>query len=229
MPQEIIFTTLPHKRIEKDGKQFLQLSVYTTIKLTTPNDTVLSTFEDIMQFPEKILDADFQFKLSDGTVIDAELISEQIDTQLYKSIFHGEIKVDDFKEEDDISVKRFHSFPIKHINDFVLKNYKEIAIANPKQKVSAEIFVDDNKLGAISRMKLDARSVDDVESPRRTTRIKQSELFFRNDNDDNEIRREVQRNKFKPFVMQMQPKIDFCSTAAISPARQKNNFAHNTR
>ncbi|WP_319592293.1 hypothetical protein [uncultured Draconibacterium sp.] len=209
MPQEIIFTTLPHKRIEKDGKQFLQLSVYTTIKLTTPNDTVLSTFEDIMQFPEKILDADFQFKLSDGTVIDAELISEQIDTQLYKSIFHGEIKVDDFKEEDDISVKRFHSFPIKHINDFVLKNYKEIAIANPKQKVSAEIFVDDNKLGAISRMKLDARSVDDVESPRRTTRIKQSELFFRNDNDDNEIRREVQRNKFKPFVMQMQPKIDF--------------------
>ena len=121
MPQEIIFTTLPHKPIEKDGKQFLQLSVYTTIKLTTPNDTVLSTFEDIMQFPEKILDADFQFKLSDGTVIDAELISEQIDTQLYKSIFHGEIKVDDFKEEDDISVKRFHSFPIKHINDFVLK------------------------------------------------------------------------------------------------------------
>ena len=70
-------------------------------------------------------------------------------------------------------------------------------------------FVDDNKLGAISRMKLDARSVDDVESPRRTTRIKQSELVFRNDNDDNEIRREVQRNKFKPFVMQMQPKIDF--------------------
>jgi hypothetical protein len=209
MPQEIIFTTLPHQRTEKDGKPFLKLSVYTTIKLTTPKDTTLAEFEDILRFPHKILDADFQFKLSNGTVLDAELVEENIDTELFENIFHGDIKVDDFKEEDSISNKRFHSFPMKHINDFVLNSYKEIAIDSPARKVTPDLFVNENKLGVISRMKLDVRSVDEVDSNRRKTKIKTSDLFFRNDNDTNALKTEVRRDKFKRYSVQMQPKSDF--------------------
>lgn len=209
MPQEIIFTTLPHQRIEKDGKPFLKLSVYTTIKLTTPNDTTLAEFEDILRFPHKILDADFQFKLQNGTLLDAELNEENIDTNLFENIFHTEIKVDDFKEEEDLQIKNIHSFPAKHINDFVLKSYKEEAIVEPKRFVTPEKFVDENKFGAISRMKLDVNSVEEVEKPKRKTTLKTHNLFFRNDNDDERVKTDLRRNRFKSFTQEMNPRFDF--------------------
>lgn len=209
MPQEIIFTTLPHQRVEIEGEQFLKLSVYTTIKLSTPKDTTLSEFEDILRFPHKILDADFQFKLNNGTILDTDLISDNIDTALFENIFHGEIKVDDFKEEESLTVKNIHSFPLKHVNDFVLKSYKEVAISSPTRKVTAEKFVDENNFGAISRMKLDVRNIEEVESTQRKTTLKADKLFFRNDNNDQDFKRDLRRDKFKRFSAQMDPKNDF--------------------
>lgn len=209
MPQEIIFTSLPHQRIEKDGKQYLKLSVYTTIKLSTPKDTTLAEFEDILRFPHKLLDADFQFKLANGDILDAELIEENIDTDLFENIFHKDIKVDDFKDEDDIPKKNIYSFPAKHINEFVLNSYKEAAILNPTQKISPEAFVDDNKFGAISRMKLDVQTVDKVDTPTRKTTITAEQLYFKNDTDDTKLRTEIRRDKFLKFTKQMQPKDDF--------------------
>ena len=209
MPQEIIFTSLPHKRVEKNGEQYLQLSVYTTIKLSTPKDTTLAEFEDILRFPHKILDADFKFKLNNGNILEAELLEDQIDTTLFENIFHKDIKVDDFKEDDDLPNKNLHSFPAKHIHDFILKNVKEEAIVNPKQLVTPEKFVDETKLGAISRMKLDVRNIEEVESPRRKTSIKAEQLYFKNDNFDRNLKQDLRRDKFKRFDVQMKPQDDF--------------------
>ena len=209
MPQEIIFTSLPHQRIEKDGKEYLKLSVYTTIKLSTPKDTTLADFEDILRLPHKLLDADFQFKLGNGTILDAELIEENIDTVLFENIFHQDIKVDDFKDEDEIPKKNIYSFPVKHINEFILNNYREAAIINPTKKISPEVFVDENKFGAISRMKLDVKTLDEVEQPKRKTTIKAEQLYFKNTSDDTKLRADVRRDKFLRFTKQMQPKDDF--------------------
>ncbi len=209
MPQELIFTTLPHKRTEKDGRQYLQLSVYTTIKLSTPKDTALAEFEDILRFPHKLLDADFQFKLNNGKILDGELLEENIDTELFENIFHPDIKVDDFKDEEEISKKNMFTFPVKHINDFVMKSYREAAVQSPTRKISPEVFVDENKFGAISRMKLDVQKVDEVEAPLRKTTIKADQLYFKNNDDDQQFRTEVRRDKFLRFAKQMQPKNDF--------------------
>lgn len=221
MPQELIFTTLPHKKVEKNGENFLQLSVYTTIKLSTLKDTTLSEFEDILRFPHKILDANFQFKLNNGKIIDAELLEENIDTNLFENIFHGEIKVDDFKEEDNLSKKNMFSFPAKHINDFILKNVKEEAIINPTKLVTPEKFVDETKLGAISRMKLDVKSLEEVESPRRKTNIKAEQLYFKNNNADRDFKRDLRRNNFKRFNVQMAPKDDFVQLRQFHKVDQK--------
>nr|WP_321406554.1 hypothetical protein [uncultured Carboxylicivirga sp.] len=209
MPQEIIFTTLPHQRVEKNGESFLKLSVYTTIKLSTPKDTTLAEFEDILQFPHKLLDADFQFKLKNGEILDAELAEENIDTQLFENIFHKDIKVDDFKDEEDIPKKNIYSFPVKHINDFMLKSYKETAIQNPVRKISADVFVDENKFGSISRMKLDVNTIEESEKPKRVTKIKAEQLYFKNDNNDIKIKSDVRRDKFMKFAATMKPKDDF--------------------
>ena len=100
MPQEIIFTTLPHRRETIEGSDVLKVSVFVSVKLSTPSDTTLAQFEDILNWPQKVLDADFKFRLNDGTVLDAVLQEKLIDPELFKNIFHPGIKVDDFKEED---------------------------------------------------------------------------------------------------------------------------------
>lgn len=208
MPQEIVFTTLPNQRIEVNGEQKIKVSVYTTIKLTTPKDTTLAEFEDILTWPQKIVNASFQFKLNNGTILDAQPEFEKIDTGLFARIFHPEIKVDDFKDED-LGKKNIYSFPAKHINDFVLNSYRDIAITNPVKKVSADVFVDETRFGAISRMKLDAGKIDDLEKPQRKTTVKANNLFFKNDNDDKVFRTDLRRNKFVGFSQQMKPKDDF--------------------
>ena len=208
MAQEIIFTTLPHMRTEINGEPFLKLSVYTTIKLSTPNDTTLAAFEDILSYAQKVANASFRFRLNNGNLLDAQLISEKIDPELYEHIFHSEIKVDDFKDED-LSAKNIHSVPLKHINDFVLKNYREIAITQPKQMVSADKFIDETRFGAISRMKLDVTNLEKVNAPQRTTVLKAEQLFFKNDNDDRVFRSDLRQQKFMRFAPQMNPKTDF--------------------
>ena len=208
MSQEIIFTTLPHRRTEIDGKSFLQLSVFATIKLTTPKDTTLAGFQDILAFPDKMLEGDFQFKLQDGTLLDAEMMKDKIDPELFRQIFHQDIKVDDFKDED-FTQKRFYSFPVKHISDFLIKSYKEIAITNPKELLGAEIFVDENRFAPISRMKLDAQNIEKAISPDIRNPIKASQLFFKNDNDDQLFKADLQKNKFTRFTKQMRPREDF--------------------
>lgn len=209
MPQELIFTTLPHQRLEKEGQPYLKLSVYTTIKLSTAKDTTLADFEDILRFPHKLLDASFQFKLQNGQILDAELVEDNIDTNLFENIFHPEIKVDDFKDEDDIGNKNMFTFPVKHINDFVLKNYREAAVQNPTKRISPEVFVDENKFGAISQMKLDVNVIEEVDAPSRQTKIKAAQLYFKDDVDDRQLKTEVRRDKFLPYAKQMRPKSDF--------------------
>lgn len=208
MSQEIIFTTLPHERTEIDGEQFLKLSVFVSIKLGTPNDTTLSQFEDIISWPQKILDADFKFKLQNGAVVQAIDQNQLIDADLFRNIFHKDIRVDDFKQ-DDLSLKRIHSFPMVHIKEFVLSNYKQIAIESPKRMVTPENFVDETKFGAISRNKLDPQNIDRVVTPGRKMDIKANKLLFKKEDEGKDFKNRIKRDKFMRFSSQMKPKDDF--------------------
>jgi len=113
------------------------------------------------------------------------------------------------------------SFPAKHINDFILKNVKEEAIINPTKLVTPEKFVDETKLGAISRMKLDVKSLEEVESPRRKSKLKAEQLYFKNNNADQDLKRDLRRSNFKRFDLQMAPKDDFVQLRQFHKVDQK--------
>lgn len=209
MPQEIIFTTLPHQRTTVEGKEILKLSVFVSIKLNTPSDTTLSQFEDILDWPQKVLNADFKFRLQNGTVLDPAMLDGPIDPELFQHIFHPDVKVDDFKEEENLVEKRIHSFPSKHIQDFIIQSYKQEAIVEPRKRVTPEKFVDETNLGAISRMKLNLQAVQQAVQPSRTTKIQASRMMFKQTDEDQTIQRVLQQDKFKRFELQMNPKDDF--------------------
>jgi hypothetical protein len=209
MPQEIIFTTLPHRRETIEGSDVLKVSVFVSVKLSTPNDTMLAQFEDILAWPQKVLDADFKFRLNDGAVLDAVMQEEPVDPELFKNIFHPGIKVDDFKEED-LSGKRINSFPAAHIQDFLFQSFKKEAVIDPKQKVTPEKFVDDTNLGAISRFSLDLQSVRRSTGPNRTMKTPAARMMTnRGVQDDQKLRQNIRQQKFLPFERQMNPKDDF--------------------
>ena len=210
MSQEIIFTTLPHKKINRDGKSFLQLSVFTSIKLQTPSDTNLGTFENILNWSEKIQNADFKFKLANGKVLDAILNKNDLDVALYKNIFHKNIKVDDFKDED-FSRKKFYSAPILHVKDFILKNLKSAAVQNPKTLVSADKFIDKNAFGAISRFQLNEKEIEKTETqPKDKLKpVLAKKLMLKEEDATKSIRKDLSKNKFVRFKPTMNPKSDF--------------------
>jgi hypothetical protein len=58
-------------------------------------------------------------------------------------------------------------------------------------------------------MKLDARNIEEVELPMQKTTLKANKLFYKNDNDDQILKTELRRDKFKRFSNQMDPKNDF--------------------
>ena len=229
MSQEIIFTTLPHKQIEIDGKKHLQLSVYTSIKLGTASDTNLGAFPDILNWAEKILSSDFTFVLENGKKITATLNKEQVDADLFKNIFHEHIKVDDFKEED-FSKKKFHSVPLLHIQDFIFKNMKVAAIESPTKLISPEKFIDKTKFGAISRFQLKEKKIASTEAKAQKNSLEKplatKDILRRRLIADKEFKQHIQQKKFIPFNLKMRPLKDFTELRQFHKVDRK--FANRT-
>ncbi|MBS2212848.1 hypothetical protein KEM09_15630 [Carboxylicivirga mesophila] len=203
---EIILTTLPHERDIENNR--LKLSVFVSVKLNTPKDTTLSAFPDILAWPEKVMSTEYAFRLDDGTLIDAQLNTDQINAGLYKRILHPDIKVDDFKDDEDLMQKRIYSFPVKHVQDFIFKTMKEEAVVNPSRKVKPERFVDEVQLGAISQYKLQDEAVRAV-AQKQVRSTKPVPFVARRQEEDVKIQQRVRSDRFKRFEAQMNPQSDF--------------------
>ncbi|TRX71565.1 hypothetical protein [Carboxylicivirga sp. M1479] len=203
---EIILTTLPH---EHDlNNDVLKLSVFVSVKLNTPSDTTLASFPDIMTWPDKVLNADFGLRMDDGTLLEAQLDKNQINSELFQRLLHADIKVDDFKDDEALVQKRIYSFPVKHVQDFILKTVKEEAVVNPSRKIKPERFVDESQLGAISQYKLQGDEVKRV-SQNKTRKASTAPIMMRQQDEDVQIRQKVRSNRFKSFEKDMNPKSDF--------------------
>jgi hypothetical protein len=208
MSQEIIFTTLPHQKTEKEGKPYLKLSVFVSVRLKSASDATLANFDDILNWPDKILNAQFQFRLGDGTILDAELQKQKIDAALYKNIFHKDIRIKGFLQED-LTVKRINSFPMQHVKDFLFKNYIQTAVESPKKLISAENFIDESRFGVISRFKIDEKEIDKIDNPQRMRPLQVKNLMVKRNDEHIQVRNTLQTSKFIPVTKQMSPKSDF--------------------
>ena len=155
------------------------------------------------------MDADFKFRLQNGSVLEANMLADKIDPDLFANILHKDIKVDDFREDDGLSDKKIYSFPVKHIQDFIMQSYKQEAIVDPKIKVTPEKFVDENNLGAISPIKLDPRIVQEAVEPNRNRQVRASSMMIKKEDNNRSFLGFKQQPKFKPFVKQMSPSDDF--------------------
>ena len=209
MSQEIIFTTLPCQQTEIEGKKWLQLSVFVSIRLTPTKDTTLNSFADILGWPEKILGSKYQFRLQSGSVLDGELKQVKVDKELFMNVFHKDIRVKGFLQED-LSVRRINSFPLTHINDFLVTNYIKTAIDSPRNKLTADHFIDEDRFGIISQFKLNEVEINKIDDPKgMRAPLKTQNMIVKVPDKEQDHKRALRTNNFVAFSKKINPQSDF--------------------
>jgi len=147
--------------------------------------------------------------MQSGLLTDAELIKQKVDNVLFKNVFHKDIRVKGFLQED-LSVKRINSFPLTHIHDFLVKNYLQTAIESPKEKLSAEKFIDDDRFGIISQFRLNESEISKLDNPAELrTPLKAQDLKVRKTDSAQNHQTILRANYFIPFAKKADPHSDF--------------------
>jgi len=207
MSQELIFTVLPHQRIVRDGQNYLQLSVYVTIRLESASNGKLSDFEDILNWPDRIMNNKYVFEFnSSALALPGELQKTKINSDLYKKLLFGDIRVNKFVQED-LTLKRINSFPMRHVKDFVLKNYTLAAIEDSINLVSADKFIDEERFGLFSPIKIDENELFNVNNNRMKNFDKTKKPIVSR-LPPNDIRFNLQKFRFIPGSKQINPVLD---------------------
>ncbi|MDD4490036.1 MAG: hypothetical protein PHD30_05995 [Paludibacter sp.] len=208
MIQELILTTLPNQRIEKNGKSYLKVSVYVSPHLKSFTNMSLGAATDMFHWHDKIKNTNFAFRLSGSSDIPAELNKSHIDSDLYANIFHKDIKIEKF-EMGDLHMKPIQSFPVKHIQNFLLEQVKQTAIESPTKLLPVTRFIDPKQLGVISNLRIIPDAMDEAEKENRTKPIKAHSLIQKEDTPEKNMRNLLKTNRFIPFKKEIEPRTDF--------------------
>ncbi|MDN5200376.1 hypothetical protein QQ008_03365 [Fulvivirgaceae bacterium BMA10] len=210
MKQTLIFTALPHQKVEEGGQTFLRVSVAISIRLEPDNNNAtLFDFQEMLIWPEKILQGQYFFRFKNGLDIEAQLLSNKIDASLWHALMHDKIKVKGF-DNPDFTKYRIHSYPVSHVNDFVLTNYQKFAISNPTKLLDTAEFIDENGLASISRYRpLQQKDYEKLKQTARRTEIKEGEVIRKDESTEKRFDALLRNRKFLPYQSASQPKMDF--------------------
>jgi len=207
MKQSIIFTCLPHRI---DEQKNLHFSVLVSLRLENAVSTDLASYPDMENWVKKIMDANYRIRLKNGKEYPVKLDESKLDEDLWLKLMHKDIRVDGFQQED-LTDARIHSYPIKHIQSFILDTYKKMGIESPDRLVDPSVLRDPKGLGQISRYK---ERDTPKQKPSNSTYAKvpvYKESDFLDVDEDTRKRMDAVRKKngFIPFQKQADPKRDF--------------------
>jgi len=206
MKQSIIFTCLPHRIDEQNNLRF---SVQVSLRLENATSTTLDSFPDMENWVQKIKASEYMIRLSNGDEFPVKLDESKLDEELWLKLLHKDIRVDGFQQED-LTVTRIHSYPIKHIQSFVLDTYKKFGVESPDRLLEPSVLRDPKGLGQISRFK--KRDTPKQKPPSSAARVPAYSDFDFLDTDEDTIKRLDairKKNGFIPFQTQANPKRDF--------------------
>ncbi len=222
MIQELVFTTLPNQKITLEGKQYLQVSVFVTPRIKSSSQVTLGQVPDMLNWATKMKETKFFFRIKGvASDVEARLDAGQIDPTFYGNVFHKDIKVEK-SEMETLHLKQINSFPVKHITDFLQKNYQKAAIESPKLMLPATFFIDPEKLGVVSDMKIDAKVPQEAVNAERKEPLKVKSMMLRNTTVASELKTTLRTQKFIPFVKLAEPEKDFAQMRSFHKVEKAN-------
>ncbi len=151
MSQKFIFTTSPWKDHTRNK---WMLSCFISIQLDAGQRTKLSDFPDIINWLEKLEEADFFIQWDSNKPVAAEPLTAKWNPELYKQLFHGDIQVKTFALPD-ISKFIIKSYPVMHIHNYILDTYKEVGNLKTDELPTAGFFTKQfTKLNEVSSVQV---------------------------------------------------------------------------
>jgi hypothetical protein len=209
MIQELVFTTLPNQRTVIDGKEHLKVSVFVTSRIKSITEAKLSQVPDMLNWADKIKETTFSFRISGITGdVEAKLDRDQIDTALFHSIFHSNIIVEKY-EMENLSLKQINSFPVKHVSDFLLKSYRKAAIESPRTLLPADFFIDPDKLGVVTELRIDPQAPAQAENTQLKKPLQAKSILLKKEDTRKEMLNILKTNRYIPFTKTPEPVKDF--------------------
>ena len=132
MSETIIWTCLPNGTIKKDGKEFYSCSAFLSVRLTSNppgQQTVLSDYPIMQNWPKELLRKKHKFELTfnGNQKVKVELNKEQVIKDLWEKIFKPDTPVRSYEYQDHTQ-KNIHSYPVAHLNQYVIDRYTETAV-----------------------------------------------------------------------------------------------------
>lgn len=203
MEQNFILTPCPNGA---DDNGNLKISCVISIQLKPSSNKKLKDFNDILDYAEKLQNAQFAVLVNDNQEVEAEVVSQPaLDTDLWSDLFHQNIKVRSFQAED-LTQKRMHSYPVKHVIDYLDNLYTNVGINKPDELLTIDEFIDNYNLVEISRY--------DFSEKFNTTDGPKSEYtgnsFLQRKREGREVLKSLlNQNKYVPFSSAPNPTLDF--------------------
>ena len=136
----ILWTVLPHGLSAENGKKYLNLSVFISIRLynSKEGDIALSpNYDEIMDWTGKVKTGLKLHVVFDGGPTlgpsEIEWNPSRLDPALWKKIFTGKTLVTPYLQSATPPDYHILSYPAKVIQDFVTSQYTEVAIQYPER------------------------------------------------------------------------------------------------
>ena len=136
----ILWTALPHGLSTENGKKYLNLSVFISIRLynSKEGDLLLSpNYDEVMDWTGKVKTGLKLHVVFDGGPTvgpnEIEWDPSKLDPTLWKKIFTGKTLVTPYLQNEAPPEYHLVSYPAKTIQDFVTSQYTDIAIQYPER------------------------------------------------------------------------------------------------
>ncbi len=197
MPQNLVFTALPWRNIS--GRNML--SVYVTIRLDE-SYTKLSKYPDIINWPSLISNSKLLLQWNGGIPKEIKFKSD-VDAEIYKKLFTGNVDVDAYKPVDQTSYK-IKSYPVKHVLGFLQSTYNQVGNAKPDDVPTEKYFTDEWK----DLTKISDYSINIPDNPRDLNKVTE-DTFLNKTAGRARLRKYFDGNKVFPFRNEPQPETDF--------------------
>ena len=202
MSQKIIVTTSPWKDY-KNNKWML--SCFMSIQLDAGSNTKLSSFPDMLKWIEKLQQAKFFVQWNGEQPKEITPNAAKWDKALYGKLFHGNINVKSFQPLD-ISKLVIKSYPVLHVNNFILDTYKEVGNLKSDELPKTKFYTNEfKKLDTVSQVQL--KQTRPVTA--RNNDAKLNDFVIKGNAGRVTARQNLSQNKAIPFSALANPATDF--------------------
>lgn len=199
MKQKIIITALPNGIVSKNGISTIQASAAISLQVEDAN-TILQNVPDMLNWAERIKTGTFKV-YANGQQVNANVVSKDVDIQLWKDLFAPTVKVRSFIQED-LSNIPILSYPVKHIVNFVKETVAKMGNDFANDLPDSKFYTDSPAFRSISDYSI-------VDYPKRAReKIRRESIVIKNQ-PDRRLNELLRKNKAIPFNTNANPTIDF--------------------